>query len=122
MIPVERINDPVLFLSGDDDGASPSAAMAEQIATRLSEASFPPGHLLRLKTTGKRSGTRSRQLGGPRAPRACRSARREALVDAPPTARLAKPGNALRERLAKGFDNQPRGAKGNHRSSTLSEV
>jgi hypothetical protein len=43
-IPVERINGPVLLVSARDDRIWPSAAMGEQVMTRLDKAHFRFGH------------------------------------------------------------------------------
>jgi dienelactone hydrolase len=43
-IPVERINGPVLLLTGEDDQAIPSPAFAERIMARLEQKGFPHPH------------------------------------------------------------------------------
>ena len=47
-IPVERINGPVLLLSGTDDQMCPSALLAEQVAERLAEHRHPHPVLHRM--------------------------------------------------------------------------
>jgi dienelactone hydrolase len=43
-IPVERINGPVLLLTGEDDQAIPSPVFAERIMVRLEQKGFPHPH------------------------------------------------------------------------------
>jgi hypothetical protein len=43
-IPVEKINGPILLLSGEDDQIWPSTFMARQIMKRLDAARFPFRH------------------------------------------------------------------------------